>query len=151
MKSVAEIKEEDKNLLLEFRPSVPAIVMVEKWLFFNEYFQDKKFQSTYRFSSPLLENRHFRMNICMEKSNAGMSQASYKDTKFDGQGPKNIGYNLAEDLWMDSNTGPWNVKPIMAGFKTSISMWAMSPAIVRFIRFGFMGLFFRHLPTHLKM
>lgn len=39
---------EQADWFLRYRPSGSAIVMVEKWLYFSDYFESEKFRNTYR-------------------------------------------------------------------------------------------------------
>ncbi|CAD6185929.1 unnamed protein product [Caenorhabditis auriculariae] len=126
----------------QYRPSGVAIVCIEKWLYFQDYFGREEYQTTYR------------MNICIEEQkklfgdyNGGGRQWSQR-----GAGPRNNKYTQEtplpmdsplpgekknpwleedddDDVWNDSRMSQAGEEPIAAGCKTTISLWCMSPAL----------------------
>ncbi|CAI4231156.1 unnamed protein product [Auanema sp. JU1783] len=110
--------EEGSVELDHYKPSGVAIVLIEKWMYFQTYFSNKSYKTCYK------------LNITLEQiDEKAVSQNSFSEVS-QSQGPKNTKYSdNAESVWLDSTTGPLGVKPIVPGVKSSFSFWCMSPEI----------------------
>ncbi|KAK6058953.1 DNA repair helicase [Cooperia oncophora] len=114
-------QEGQENRQPEMKLSSIAIVCVEKWLYFIGYFKDEEKRSMYK------------MNVSSEyidKSNDRSSFAHGNARRSTQGGPKNVNYSQTDgDVWLSSSQGPSGHVPIRQGYKTSISLWCMSPEL----------------------
>ncbi|KAK6026129.1 DNA repair helicase, partial [Ostertagia ostertagi] len=118
----AAYQEGKENLPVEVKISSTAIVCVEKWLYFVGFFKDEDKRSMYKMnvSSEYLDRFNDRPSF-----NQGQARRS-------GQGgSKNVNYSQVDgaDVWLSSTPGPSSHKPVRPGYKTSISLWCMSPEL----------------------
>lgn len=80
------------------------------------------------------------MNVSSEKIqqyNTDHPSFTHGEARRDGQaGPKNVNYSQLTgdqaDVWLSSTQGPGGHDPIRSGCRTSISLWCMSPELVRY-------------------
>ncbi|CAI2293087.1 unnamed protein product [Caenorhabditis sp. 36 PRJEB53466] len=139
--SITRHNEPEMQYFDQFKPNATAIVCIEKWLYFQSFFGQEKYQPTYRLNmtiEPLIYNT---MNTTFDGNL----------TQFHGRrksaGPRNQRYqddlNITQvkqepNEWVDADDGNQYVdpsisamgqEPIAAGCKTTINMWCMSPAI----------------------
>ncbi|VDM66194.1 unnamed protein product [Strongylus vulgaris] len=104
--------------------SSTAIVCLEKWFYFIEYFKDETKRSMYK------------LNVCSEK----VYQYHERGSFFQGEGrrggqagPKNVNYSQISgdetDVWLSSTQEASSHDLIRAGYRTSLSLWCMSPEL----------------------
>ncbi|UMM15213.1 hypothetical protein L5515_002730 [Caenorhabditis briggsae] len=132
-----EMKEMD-----QFKPSATAIVVIEKWLYFQSYFGNQQYRPTYRLNVTV-EPINARFNSTFDGGDTSMASTSFSGTSRSSAGPRNMQYKeenpwVADDVddWKDPSISQTGHKAIYEGCKTSISLWCMSPAISFFDAFS---------------
>lgn len=132
-----------------FKPSSTAIVCIEKWLYFQSYFGNQQYQSTYRLNisiEPINQNGRFNHTFDADVSMSTSFGNPRPTTTRSSAGPRNMQYKeenawLADaaadgDDWKDPSMSETGHKPISEGCKTTISLWCMSPALSFFDAFN---------------
>ncbi|KHJ95006.1 DNA repair helicase [Oesophagostomum dentatum] len=121
---LASYKEMEDNRSLENKLSSAALICLEKWFYFIEYFRDEKKRSMYK------------LNVSSEKVSQYNERGSFLqgEGRRDGQaGPKNVNYSQMtgeeSDMWLSSTQGVAGHSPIRSGYRTSLNLWCMSPEL----------------------
>ncbi|WKX99818.1 hypothetical protein Q1695_014585 [Nippostrongylus brasiliensis] len=119
-------REGQENRQIENKLSAAAVICIEKWMYFIDYFKEESKRNMYK------------MNVSSEKVHQYNDRQSFVpgEARRDGQagGSKNVNYSQMgggdpTDVWLSSTEGPSGYSPVRMGYRTSISMWCMSPEL----------------------
>lgn len=142
--AIAKHNEPEMQYMDVFKPSSTAIVCIEKWLYFQSYFGNQQYRTTYRLNVSIEPINQFgRYNRTFDGDSTMSTSFSTPRTR-NSAGPRNMQYkeenawldDAENEDWKDTSTSETGHKAIFEGCKTSVSLWCMSPALSFFDAFN---------------
>ncbi|EGT57459.1 CBN-DOG-1 protein [Caenorhabditis brenneri] len=145
--TITRHNEPEMQAMDQFKPSSTAIVCIEKWLYFQTYFGNQQYQTTYRLNVSVEPvNYSGRFNNTFDGDSTMNTSYSATNRTRNSAGPRNMQYKEENawvqeaendgDEWIDTDSSPTGHKAIFEGCKTSVSLWCMSPALSFFDAFS---------------